>query len=59
VIFVRKRFTDEEIAKLLKIQWWNWEISKIQQNIQIITSPDISEFLTEHYPPVSNVSLTI
>jgi acetyltransferase-like isoleucine patch superfamily enzyme len=51
---LKKRFTDEEIVKLLEIQWWNWEIAKIQQNIQMITSQNISEFLNEHHHPASN-----
>lgn len=38
---IRKRFTDEEIKILLKVQWWNWEIEKIKNSIDTITSNDI------------------
>jgi poly(3-hydroxyalkanoate) synthetase len=26
---IRKRFSDEKIAELLKLQWWNWDQQKI------------------------------
>lgn len=27
--FIKKRFSENEIDSLLKIQWWNWDIDKI------------------------------
>ena len=27
---IKYRFTEEQIASLLEIQWWNWEIEKIK-----------------------------
>ena len=38
---IRKRFSDEEISKLLHIAWWNWPISKILENIPALISGDI------------------
>jgi carbonic anhydrase/acetyltransferase-like protein (isoleucine patch superfamily) len=38
---VRKRFSDEHIAKLLEIQWWNWDMNTINKHLHIISSPDI------------------
>lgn len=38
---IRKRFSDEVIQDLLKIQWWNWSYEKISQNVNIIFSNDI------------------
>lgn len=29
---IRKRFTEEIIIKLEKIEWWNWDIEKIKKN---------------------------
>jgi acetyltransferase-like isoleucine patch superfamily enzyme len=52
---LKKRFSDEEIIKLLEIQWWRWEISKIEENVQTITSQNISVFLDEHHHPVSDI----
>ena len=38
---LRKRFDDETIATLLEIQWWNWPIEIINQNISAVISGDI------------------
>jgi acetyltransferase-like isoleucine patch superfamily enzyme len=33
---IRKRFDDETIELLEKLQWWNWDIKKIKQEINFI-----------------------
>lgn len=38
---IRKRFSEEEIAQLLQIQWWNWDYDRIIQNLKAIMSADI------------------
>ncbi len=43
---LKKRFSDDEIELLLKIQWWNWSIEKITKNIPILCNND-SEKLSE------------
>jgi len=40
---IRKRFSDEIIVELEKIQWWNWDIEKITENLEIITDGDIEK----------------
>ena len=35
---IRKRFSEATISKLLQLKWWNWEIEKITQNIEKLTS---------------------
>jgi len=42
---IRKRFTDDQIAALLKISWWNWSDRKIQENIEDILSGNIENFI--------------
>lgn len=42
---IRKRFDDETIRKLLEIKWWDWPVEKINENLQIICSADISRML--------------
>ena len=49
---IKKRFSDEAIAKLLTIQWWNWEIDKIKDNLDLIMSDDINLFIDRHFPTV-------
>lgn len=38
---IRKRFTDDVINSLLEISWWNWDIEKINRNLEIIVGGDI------------------
>ena len=42
---IRKRFDDETIEKLLKIQWWNWEIEKIVKHYDDIMDCRIDELI--------------
>lgn len=41
--FIRKRFDDETIVKLLRLKWWDWTEEKIKDNIQAIKSGHIEE----------------
>ena len=34
---IKKRFSPEIIERLLKLQWWNWDIEKITKNVQNLT----------------------
>jgi acetyltransferase-like isoleucine patch superfamily enzyme len=45
---IKKRFSDEVIAKLEKISWWNWDEEKIMDNIHLFSSSDVEEFITKH-----------
>ncbi|HAZ49437.1 MAG TPA: Vat family streptogramin A O-acetyltransferase [Cyanobacteria bacterium UBA11369] len=38
---IKQRFSDAEIAQLLMIRWWDWEIDKITRNINLIMEGDI------------------
>lgn len=38
---IRKRFSDDIIAKLIEIAWWNWPIEVITKNLEIITNNNI------------------
>lgn len=43
--FIRKRFEDEIIDKLEKIQWWDWDISKILGYQNLMLSDNIVDFI--------------
>ncbi|MCJ1806919.1 CatB-related O-acetyltransferase [Flavobacterium covae] len=43
---IRKRFSDEVIDLLLEKQWWHWDIEKITQNVQLLTSNDFDKLTT-------------
>ena len=40
---IKKRFSEDTISKLLVLNWWNWDIEKITQNIQNLTDMDINK----------------
>lgn len=44
---IRYRFSKEQIAQFLEIQWWNWTIQKIEENIELFYQPEI--FLKSYY----------
>jgi len=46
---IRFRFTQDQIDKLLKIKWWNWDIKKIEENFPLLLSDNIDEFIKKHY----------
>ncbi len=45
---VKKRFDPETIEELLKLKWWNWEINKIKDNIELLQSNKIIEFIEKN-----------
>lgn len=40
---IRKRFDEETIQLLLAVKWWDWDIEKITNNIEVITKGNIEE----------------
>jgi virginiamycin A acetyltransferase len=34
---LRMRFPEAKIEHLLKLQWWDWELEKITQNLPYLT----------------------
>ena len=38
---IKKRFTDSDIQKLLKIKWWDWDLDKLKKNLAFIRSSDV------------------
>jgi len=45
---IRKRFSDQNIKKLLKLKWWNWPIKKIKSNLHILCSCNIDKIFKLH-----------
>lgn len=48
---IRQRFSDEDIARLLALAWWDWPLSLITQHVQTIMSGSIDEL--EQVAPLS------
>jgi acetyltransferase-like isoleucine patch superfamily enzyme len=42
---IKKRFTEEQIDKLLEIKWWNWDDSKINKFTPLLCNQDIDNFI--------------
>ncbi len=40
---IRKRFTDEEIKRLLDLAWWDWDIEKITAALPLIVDGNIEK----------------
>ncbi len=45
---IRTRFNEEEIAKLLQLQWWDWSEDKIKRNLDLLCSKDILRLYSHH-----------
>ncbi len=45
---IKKRFSDEQINKLLEMQWWNWPLETLKQVMSVMCSPDI-DALYQYY----------
>lgn len=45
---VGKRFTDEQIKRLLEICWWDWPDERVRQNANLLLSEDIDNFINNH-----------
>ena len=42
---IRKRFNEEQIKQLLELKWWNWDIEKITDNLDKLTSSDLEKLI--------------
>jgi len=42
---LKKRFDSNTIQKLREIEWWNWDIEKIKQNIEILQTNRVDKIL--------------
>jgi virginiamycin A acetyltransferase len=47
--FIKYRFTQEQIEKLLDIKWWNWDDDKIVKFITLLSSNNIDDFIKSAY----------
>jgi acetyltransferase-like isoleucine patch superfamily enzyme len=42
---IKKRYDAETVDKLLKIKWWNWSLKRIKENMDLLLSDRIQEFI--------------
>lgn len=41
---IKKRFSKKIISKLLQLEWWHWDVEKITQNVNKLTSDPTALF---------------
>ncbi len=46
---IKKRFSEDEITKLLELKWWDWDIEKITQALAILTSNNIDDLVNQAF----------
>lgn len=42
---IKYRFDEKQIISIKEIEWWNWSINKIKDNINFLQSEDIDDFI--------------
>ena len=45
---VRRRFTDEQVERLLRLRWWDWPEERVLQAVPLLSSGDIEAFLDRY-----------
>ena len=40
---IKKRFSEEDIQKLLQIKWWDWDLATLKRNLGLLRSSDIQQ----------------
>lgn len=45
---IKKRFSEDAIAELLKLKWWDWDIEKITKNIKYLTDSEIEKIIEDY-----------
>ena len=44
--FIKYRFSQEQIKKLLEIKWWDWDDTKINKFLPLLCNVNIDEFIS-------------
>ncbi len=39
--FIKKRFSNEDIEKILQIKWWDWDLAKLKRNLDYLRSENV------------------
>ena len=42
---IGRRFSDEQVAALLRIRWWDWPTELVKERVDALSSPDVDGFI--------------
>jgi virginiamycin A acetyltransferase len=42
---IKKRFSEEIIARLLELKWWDWDMEKITKNVYLLTGDSLDDII--------------
>lgn len=45
---IKKRFTEQQIEAMLRIQWWHWDDEKVFNEVDLLMSGNIDAFIQKH-----------
>ncbi len=45
---IRERFNPDQIERLIRIAWWNWDSDKLKKNFALLLSSNIDAFIEAH-----------
>lgn len=44
---IKYRFSEDQIANLSEIKWWNWDVNEVIKNVDLLCSPNINELIAQ------------
>lgn len=47
---IGRRFSDEQVAALLRIRWWDWPTELVKERVDALSSPDVDAFIARFDP---------
>lgn len=45
---IRMRFSEQQIHSLLRIGWWNWDRKRVIENVEMLCSAQVDEFIDKY-----------
>jgi acetyltransferase-like isoleucine patch superfamily enzyme len=52
---IGQRFTESQIGALLRIAWWDWPLETIKERVDLLSSPNVDEFIARYEPGAGGV----
>jgi len=56
-VVVGYRHSPDQIAKLLKIKWWEWDEERVTKALPLLVNEDVNVFIDHYYPLVDSTHI--